>query len=184
MEKLKSSMKTFQESITSLNAIRPICLQEGRTLSFREIIQNNSVCASTSSMKCETNPLSSERFFFSPHKTKDIMEEHKSERKSLRKLGLSNKTKLSFSCESMMLAMESYNPYQDFRKSMEEMVEVHQLREWAQLQELLHCYLSLNDKKTHKVIVIAFVDLLMHMISRDNEGLYASLPLTFCLDML
>jgi uncharacterized protein (TIGR01568 family) len=112
------------------------------------------------------------------------MEEYKSERKSPRKLSLSNKTKLSFSGDSMMMAMESYNPYQDFRKSMEEMVEVHELREWAQLNELLHCYFRLNDKKTHKVIVIAFVDLLIHMISRDNEGLYASLPLTFCLDML
>lgn len=68
---------------------------------------------------------------------------------------------------------------------MEEMVEAHQLREWAQFQELLHCYLRLNESKTHKVIVLAFVDLLMHMISRDKEGLYAnSLPLTFYLDVL
>lgn len=188
MEKLKSSMKSVQESITNLNPISPICLQEVRTLSFREILQYNSgttSSSSTSSTKSESNPVASERFFFSPHNTKDIMEESKSERKSLRKLSLiGHKTKLSFSAENTTMAMESYNPYRDFRKSMEEMVTAYELREWSQLQELLHCYLRLNERKTHKVIVIAFVDLLMHMISRDTEGHYASLPLTFYLDIL
>lgn len=188
MEKLKSSMKTVQESITNLNPISPICLQEGRTLSFREILQYNSGTTSSSSISSiqrESNPIASERFFFSPHNTKNIMEESKSERKSLRKLALiDRKTKLSFSDESMTLAMESYNPYRDFRKSMEEMVTAYELREWSQFQELLHCYLRLNERKTHKVIVIAFVDFLMHRISKDNEGHYGSLPLTFYLDIL
>lgn len=187
MEKLKSSMKSFQESITSINPISPICLQEGRTQSFREIINYNypsTSSSSTSSAQSESNPVASRRFFFSPHKTKDIMEESKSERKTLKKLCLNPANKLPFSDESVMMAMESYNPYRDFRESMEEMVRAHRLREWAQLQQLLHCYLRLNERKTHKVIVLAFIDLLMHMISRDKEGLYDSLPLTFYLDIL
>lgn len=75
----------------------------------------------------------------------------------------------SFCEESEAIAMVSDDPYRDFRSSMAEMVKAHELRDWPRLQELLHCYLQLNDKKTHKIIVLAFVDLLMHLMTHEKE---------------
>lgn len=74
---------------------------------------------------------------------------------------------IDFCKKSMMMAMASNNPYMDFRVSMEEMVEAHGLREWSRLQELLHCYLRLNDQTTHKTIFLAFVDLVMNLLNEE-----------------
>ncbi|MQM00521.1 hypothetical protein Taro_033255 [Colocasia esculenta] len=60
-------------------------------------------------------------------------------------------------------AMASRDPYGDFRSSMEEMVMANGLWDWASLKELLHFYLRLNEKKTHGLIVLAFLDLLMQL---------------------
>ncbi|MQL68539.1 hypothetical protein Taro_000869 [Colocasia esculenta] len=70
--------------------------------------------------------------------------------------------------DSVPVAFSSRDLYGDFRSSMEEMVAAHGLRDWPDLQELLHCYLCLNDKETHKVIALAFVDLLMHLSSQGK----------------
>ncbi|KAJ3673579.1 hypothetical protein LUZ60_005571 [Juncus effusus] len=56
----------------------------------------------------------------------------------------------------------SPDPYEDFRRSMEEMVAALGLdrkAHWAHLHELLLCYLALNSKETHKYIISAFADL-------------------------
>nr|XP_010919418.1 transcription repressor OFP13 [Elaeis guineensis] len=131
-------------------------------------------------------PISSARFFFSPRTTKSIMEEAKAETDVLKispfgdpwpEIGaMAGVEKASFHEESVALAMASDDPYHDFRASMEEMVEAYQLREWPSLQELLHCYLRLNEKKNHKIIVMAFVDLLMHLVSQDKQGFSACCP--------
>lgn len=70
--------------------------------------------------------------------------------------------------ESMVLAMESEDPYLDFRVSMEEMVESHGLKDWECLGELLLWYLRMNEKKTHGFIVGAFVDLLVGLLSTSS----------------
>lgn len=201
MRKLKSSFKSFQEAITSIKPMNPICTQESRTHSFRDDDHNsNTNCIystpSTSSSyglskpihfthkhtNLEENlhnhdstntPMTHERFFFSPSSTKYIMEECK----KLEVEAVAANAELSFFKESVITAMASDDPYQDFRESMKEMVEAHRLKEWPQLEELLHCYLSLNEKETHKIIILAFVDLLMHIMSRDKEGFSASFPL-------
>lgn len=72
--------------------------------------------------------------------------------------------------DSTPVAMASKDPYGDFRSSMEEMVTAHGLRDWPSLRELLHCYLRLNEQKTHGFIVLAFVDLLMHFPSAHADG--------------
>ncbi|KAL8092682.1 hypothetical protein AgCh_034801 [Apium graveolens] len=75
----------------------------------------------------------------------------------------------------------SPDPYVDFRRSMQEMVEARDLGDvranWEHLHELLTCYLSLNPKSTHKFIVGAFADLLVSLMktspvenSRRNTG--------------
>lgn len=63
----------------------------------------------------------------------------------------------------MILAMESDDPYGDFRRSMEEMVEIHGVKDWECLEELLGWYLRVNGKKNHEFIVGAFVDLLVDL---------------------
>ena len=89
----------------------------------------------------------SERLFFEPGETNSILEEAKTG-------GFPFK-------ESVVLAMESEDPYVDFRRSMEEMVESHGLKDWDCLEELLGWYLKVNGKKNHGYIVGAFVDLLV-----------------------
>ncbi|XP_029123250.1 transcription repressor OFP13 [Elaeis guineensis] len=238
-QKLKSSFKSLQEAITSLKPVGPLCIQEAKTLSFREVDPYpsfNYVCYSPSTYSSSSSfssghskllltqphleedflssapttstmssfsltaepdedpsglpkgPISSTRFFFNPCTTKSIMEEAKAETDVLKILPFGDpwpKTtrvapagieKASFHEESVALALASDDPYHDFRASMAEMVEAHQLREWPRLQELLHCYLRLNEEKTHEIIVLAFVDLLMHLVSKDKEGFPASFP--------
>ncbi|KAF4372458.1 hypothetical protein F8388_027131 [Cannabis sativa] len=61
----------------------------------------------------------------------------------------------------------SANPCDDFRRSMKEMVEEHFRRrkkvEWSFMEELLFCYLKLNDKRSYKYILSAFVDLIVDL---------------------
>lgn len=66
----------------------------------------------------------------------------------------------------------SPSPYDDFRHSMEEMIEAR-LRlqgkvDWEFMEELLFCFLDLNDKKSYKYILSAYVDLIT--VLRENSG--------------
>ncbi|XP_021764407.1 transcription repressor OFP12-like [Chenopodium quinoa] len=69
----------------------------------------------------------------------------------------------------------SPDPYVDFRRSMQEMVESRDLGNleikevWEYLQELLLSYLSLNPKNTHKYIVGAFTDLVVNLMSTPTN---------------
>ncbi|XP_073119553.1 uncharacterized protein [Henckelia pumila] len=68
------------------------------------------------------------------------------------------------------VAVQKYSPdpYADFRKSMQEMVEAQKLKmdvesSWEFLHELLCCYFTLNPKHTHKFIVDAFADIVLSL---------------------
>ncbi|KAG6475783.1 transcription repressor OFP13-like [Zingiber officinale] len=63
------------------------------------------------------------------------------------------------------LAVNSEDPYRDFRRSMEEMVAAHGLSDWRRLEALLVWYLSVNRKKTHGFIFGAFADLIVALAS-------------------
>ncbi|KAI3757184.1 hypothetical protein L6452_04718 [Arctium lappa] len=76
--------------------------------------------------------------------------------------------------ESVAMAIESDDPHGDFKKSMEEMVERHGLKDWECLEELLGWYLRMNGKNHHELIVGAFVDLLVG-ISGDGGGDYGGI---------
>ncbi|KAL0354697.1 UNVERIFIED_CONTAM: Transcription repressor OFP14 [Sesamum radiatum] len=66
----------------------------------------------------------------------------------------------------------SPSPYEDFRRSMQEMVEArveHNGKvDWKFLEELLFCYLDLNNKKSYRFILRAFVDVIVGL--RENSG--------------
>ncbi|CAK9180580.1 unnamed protein product [Ilex paraguariensis] len=93
--------------------------------------------------------LRSERLFFEPGETSSIMEEAKTD-------GFLFK-------ESVVMAVDSWDPFVDFKRSMEEMVEAHGLKEWECLEELLSWYLRVNEESNHGYIVGAFVDLLVSL---------------------
>ncbi|MED6156636.1 hypothetical protein PIB30_016182 [Stylosanthes scabra] len=70
---------------------------------------------------------------------------------------------------SVAVPTYSPDPYLDFRRSMQEMVEARpELMDvksnWNVLHELLLCYLALNPKSTHKFIIGAFADLLVSLM--------------------
>ncbi|XP_060181339.1 transcription repressor OFP12 [Lycium barbarum] len=74
------------------------------------------------------------------------------------------------------VAVQTYSPdpYSDFRRSMQEMVEAHELTDVKANREFLHelllCYLNLNPKHTHKYIIGAFSDLVVSLMSVDDSG--------------
>ncbi|RAL44633.1 hypothetical protein DM860_003392 [Cuscuta australis] len=70
-----------------------------------------------------------------------------------------------------METMVSSNPFEEFRRSMEEMVEGHEglHQDWEFLEELLACYLRINGRDNHGYIVGAFVDLLVHLNNGDHR---------------
>ncbi|KAM0829141.1 hypothetical protein ACQ4PT_067052 [Festuca glaucescens] len=98
---------------------------------------------------------SSSRLFFEPEATSSIM----------------NKPSGAHAATfggARALAIDSADPYGDFRRSMEEMVLSHGANgedDWGWLEEMLGWYLRANGKKTHGLIVGAFVDLLVALTS-------------------
>ncbi|XP_058004032.1 transcription repressor OFP14-like [Hevea brasiliensis] len=67
----------------------------------------------------------------------------------------------------------SRSPNEDFQQSMQEMVEARLQRkgkvDWDLMQELLFCYLDLNEKKSHKFILSALVDLVVGLRQSSGE---------------
>ena len=100
-------------------------------------ISDDAVCCFNDdgeSLEMLVRGLRSERLFFEPGgATSSILEKAKV-------VGFPFK-------ESVLLAMESEDPYLDFKRSMEEMVECHGVRDWECLEELLSWYLRVNGKK-------------------------------------
>ncbi|KAK7337291.1 hypothetical protein VNO77_17856 [Canavalia gladiata] len=111
--------------------------------------------------------LRSDRLFFEPDETSSILEAKAS-------------GTLPFK-DSVLLSMESQDPYVDFRKSMEEMVAARCVNDWEGLQELLCWYLKVNGKSNHGYIVGAFVDLLVasSSLSSSSNSHSPSSPLSF-----
>ncbi|KAL6841476.1 hypothetical protein ACP4OV_028619 [Aristida adscensionis] len=66
-----------------------------------------------------------------------------------------------FGDDGVAVALESADPYRDFRASMEEMVAAHGVGDWGWLEKMLGWYLGANGVHTHPAIVAAFVDLVV-----------------------
>ncbi|KAL5068206.1 hypothetical protein RYX36_019093 [Vicia faba] len=121
----------------------------------------------------------SQRFFFSSPGSSNSLIEYTNtncksnsterEREKKKNNRKEEKEKVLFN-GSVAVPTYSPDPYTDFRRSMQEMVEAHpELMDvksnWNILHELLLCYLALNPKNTHKFILGAFADLLVTLIS-------------------
>ncbi|XP_038886353.1 transcription repressor OFP13-like [Benincasa hispida] len=106
----------------------------------------------------------SERLIFEPGETNSILEKSRIEEAGSKcePIGLEGSV--------VLLAMESEDPYLDFRRSMEEMVESHGIRDWEWLEALLNWYLRMNRIKNHGYILGAFVDLLVDLGGGGGDG--------------
>ncbi|XP_061352316.1 transcription repressor OFP13-like [Gastrolobium bilobum] len=108
--------------------------------------------------------LRSDRLFFEPDETRTLFEAKASSGTSPFK-------------DSVVMSMDSHDPYVDFRKSMEEIVETHGFKDWESLEDLLFWYLKANDKNNHGFIVNAFVDLLVDLAFTNSCSSSSSSPL-------
>ncbi|XP_002510365.2 transcription repressor OFP7 [Ricinus communis] len=61
--------------------------------------------------------------------------------------------------ESVAVVKKSEDPYEDFKRSMLEMILEKQMFEEKDLEELLQCFLTLNSRQYHGVIVEAFSEI-------------------------
>lgn len=115
------------------------------------------------------DPITSTRFFFTPTNTKSLVEDLRAEDMNLfmRDGKEAGNYFLKTSMKMAKMALSSNDPYGNFKRSMEEMVEAYRISELPRLQELLRCYLALNQKKNHKVIVLAFLDLLADLNNQN-----------------
>lgn len=86
----------------------------------------------------------------------------------------SKEDKMNIPNNCVVVLANSPNPYDDFRKSMQENVEARIMKnqsvDWDFLEELLFCYINMNEKKSCKFILSAFCDLISVMRqSSDTE---------------
>ncbi|XP_074275265.1 transcription repressor OFP7 [Silene latifolia] len=72
--------------------------------------------------------------------------------------------------ESYAVVKRSDDPYNDFWRSMAEMVVEKNMFERKDMQELLRCFLSLNSESLHGVIVAAFVDIWDALFPRSSTS--------------
>lgn len=122
--------------------------------------------------------LASRRFFFSsPGRSNSIVDSspsHSPSSLSPPESDAEPAVKVGSDAGGVAVPTYSPDPYADFRRSMQEMVEArgcHDVRsDWEYLQELLLRYLGLNPKNTHKFIVGAFADLIVSLMSPAGGG--------------
>ncbi|KAF5736063.1 transcription repressor OFP7 [Tripterygium wilfordii] len=72
--------------------------------------------------------------------------------------------------ESFAVVKKSKDPYEDFKRSMMEMILEKQMFEEKDLEQLLHCFLSLNSRDHHGVIIEAFYEIWEALFCRRSTG--------------
>ncbi|KAK4584322.1 hypothetical protein RGQ29_022168, partial [Quercus rubra] len=72
--------------------------------------------------------------------------------------------------ESFAVVKKSEDPYEDFKRSMMEMILEKQMFDEKDLEQLLHCFLSLNDREHHGVIVQAFSEIWEALFCRRTSN--------------
>ncbi|KAK6235244.1 hypothetical protein QUC31_018990 [Theobroma cacao] len=104
-------------------------------------------------LEMDSKALRSDRLFFEPGNTNSILEA----------------ARFPFK-DCVALALETGDPYMDFRISMEEIVEACELKDQEHLEELLAWYLKMNRKNNHGFIVGAFIDMFATVNSYSSSS--------------
>ncbi|XP_008810113.2 transcription repressor OFP14-like [Phoenix dactylifera] len=109
---------------------------------------------------------SSERFFVSPGTSNSLLDEARPSAATSSSSSSSRQDDAGPAVPGDGVAVTTFSkdPYDDFRRSMQDMVDArhvdpHQALDWDFMEELLFCYLELNDRSVHKYILRAFTDL-------------------------
>ncbi|KAL7193100.1 hypothetical protein ACSBR2_024835 [Camellia fascicularis] len=76
--------------------------------------------------------------------------------------------------ESFAVVKKSEDPYEDFKRSMMEMILEKQMFEAEDLEQLLRCFLSLNSRRFHGMIVEAFTEIWEVLFCRTSTHLRVS----------
>ncbi|KAF3645748.1 Transcription repressor OFP6 [Capsicum annuum] len=71
--------------------------------------------------------------------------------------------------ESFAIVKKSADPYDDFKRSMMEMILEKEMFEAKDLEQLLLCFLSLNSRHYHAVIVEAFTEIWEELFDKSFE---------------
>ncbi|KAL2521029.1 transcription repressor OFP7-like [Forsythia ovata] len=71
--------------------------------------------------------------------------------------------------ESFAVMKRSINPYQDFKKSMLEMIMEKEMFEAMEMEQLLQCFLSLNSQQHHAVIVKVFTEIWEEFFTQSSN---------------
>ncbi|KAL8505155.1 hypothetical protein ACS0TY_016385 [Phlomoides rotata] len=149
------------------------CTTTPKTLSFRAYTTDNLLKTAAETAPDEeiesavVSGLRSERLFFEPGETNSILEEAKPREGTTPLL------------DKECVEIQSFHPVLDFRASMEEMVAAHGgRRSWDFLEELLACYLQVNDERNYGYILEAFADLLINHKLENRRNSFTS-PLSF-----
>jgi uncharacterized protein (TIGR01568 family) len=84
------------------------------------------------------------------------------------------KDRVTLPNDCVAVLVYSPTPYEDFRRSMQEMVEArsrnhHGKVDWSFMEELLFSYLNLNEKKSYRYILSAFADLIVVLRQDSSE---------------
>lgn len=114
--------------------------------------------------------LSSERLLFDVGSTSSLLVETEGK-------GDGGETTPAFD-GGVAVAVDSTDPFGDFRVSMEEMVEAHGVAiDWDWMQEMLGWFLRANGKINHGFIISAFLDLVVSLASSSS---FSSSPFESC----
>ncbi|KAL9394040.1 hypothetical protein Peur_013325 [Populus x canadensis] len=73
--------------------------------------------------------------------------------------------------ESFAVVKKSEDPFEDFKRSMMEMILEKEMFEEKDLEQLLHCFLSLNLREHHGVIVQAFSEIWDTLFCRRRRSI-------------
>ena len=76
--------------------------------------------------------------------------------------------------ESFAVVKRSEDPYEDFKRSMMEMILEKQMFDDSDLEQLLHCFLSLNSSHHHGVIVRAFIEIWEALFCASTRSSFSS----------
>ncbi|XP_068649286.1 transcription repressor OFP14-like [Aristolochia californica] len=129
--------------------------------------KNVILCESPTFVKTPPNLRSSHRFFVSTSDDNSLFDGPRPSSETTEG-NAPRSSSSSIPGDSLAVLTYSRRPYEDFRRSMQEMVEAREREgaeaplDWDFMEELLFCYMKLNEKRAHKYILGAFVDLIVN----------------------
>ncbi|KAF8091545.1 hypothetical protein N665_0443s0005 [Sinapis alba] len=163
--------KIFLRAFFTVNKPENVNKPEPPSRSFSSSSTTNNIMEKPREIECIENVIrglkSSKRLIFERRgRSNSILEEVTTRQEEEEEDALKEEEEEGF----MLLSLESNDPYSDFKKSMEKMVDLHALHhDWRRLEKLLFLLLKVNVKTSHKYICTAFVDLLLNLAVESSN---------------